>query len=208
VDARGGSSPGPWFFFDEAFEAMIVLRQPDDVIVEVNDAWCELTGYSRAEVIGRTPLEIGVWDEPEKHDQTMDDVIAGRFEGAEVRLRTRSGEIRLIEGRARIVEMDDVEYLVASARDITEIRDLLVLLEGVSREARQALVEALREGPIQPLAAAMMRIDVLERTVADAAVSNELAEIAGVLRTAMNRARALVRNLGPAPVSGTDQPTS
>jgi signal transduction histidine kinase len=53
----------------------------------------------------------------------------------------------------------------------------------------------------------MMRIDVLERTVADAAVSNELAEIAGVLRTAMHRARSLVRDLGPAPVSGTGGPT-
>jgi PAS domain S-box-containing protein len=40
--------------------AIGITRWPDLKIVEVNDAWCRLTGYSREQVIGKTSTEIGL----------------------------------------------------------------------------------------------------------------------------------------------------
>ena len=38
-----------------------LTRARDRVIVEVNDAWVALLGYSREEAVGRTTLELGLW---------------------------------------------------------------------------------------------------------------------------------------------------
>lgn len=35
--------------------------------VEVNEAFLHVLGYQRAEVIGRTALELGIFAEPEQH---------------------------------------------------------------------------------------------------------------------------------------------
>ena len=53
----------------DAFEAsesvVAVLRAGDGVFVGVNDAFERSTGYRRDQVIGRLPIEVGLWPDPE-----------------------------------------------------------------------------------------------------------------------------------------------
>jgi PAS domain S-box-containing protein len=91
------SSPQLWFFFDRAFEAMVVFHAEDDVVLAANDAYLELTGYERHKVIGRTGIELGLWSQTEDRRATIDAMRGGEFDGAELVFPTKSGDIRLIE---------------------------------------------------------------------------------------------------------------
>src|SRR3712207_269122 len=39
--------------------------------IEVNEQFCELTGYSREEVIGHTVRELNFWGEPDQRDYVL-----------------------------------------------------------------------------------------------------------------------------------------
>ncbi|MGH2634666.1 MAG: PAS domain-containing sensor histidine kinase [Actinomycetota bacterium] len=101
-----------WFFFDHAFEGMLVCSARDGVVVAANDAWLELTGYELAEVVGRTWAELAFTGEPH-----------------EVRLRTAAADDRIVERRSRPIEIDGEPYVLITATDLTEGRRLLIDLE-------------------------------------------------------------------------------
>ncbi len=103
---------------------MLLVGPGDGVVVAVNDAWCELTGYERAEVEGRAWSDLALTaasDPQEEHDPSST--------RREVELRTRSGEFRIVDERARPVEVDGEPLLLRSITDLTHERQLLVELE-------------------------------------------------------------------------------
>ncbi|WP_054693294.1 PAS domain-containing protein [Syntrophomonas palmitatica] len=80
----------------------IFLCSPDTIsittlegrYVDVNDAWTQLTGYERHEVIGRTSLELGLWVDPTQREYLINKLNEqGSLRGVETRHRTKSGEI-------------------------------------------------------------------------------------------------------------------
>jgi PAS domain S-box-containing protein len=55
--------------FAKAFRAspdvLVISRQADGKIIEVNDSWSKTLGYTREESVGRTSLELGLFADPE-----------------------------------------------------------------------------------------------------------------------------------------------
>lgn len=47
-------------------DGVIVTRESDNCILEVNDAYCAIVQRSREELIGRTTLEAGIWARPDE----------------------------------------------------------------------------------------------------------------------------------------------
>jgi len=45
--------------------AVALVRQPDGVVIDVNDAYERLFGWSRSEAIGRSTATLRVWVDPE-----------------------------------------------------------------------------------------------------------------------------------------------
>jgi PAS domain S-box-containing protein len=87
----------------------------------VNPAFCRLTGFSSEEVIGRTAAELGLW-----HDQRTADHLLTVLErdGTVVDLPAvfvaKSGELVSMELAAGRFVMDQRDYLVVNAHDVTE----------------------------------------------------------------------------------------
>lgn len=50
--------------FDSSTSVVAVLRASDGVFLDVNPAFERSTGYRREQVIGRIPIEIGMWPDP------------------------------------------------------------------------------------------------------------------------------------------------
>ena len=50
---------------------IMVSRLADGLIIDVNDAWCRLMGYTREDVAGKTTTEIAVWADPEERDNLV-----------------------------------------------------------------------------------------------------------------------------------------
>lgn len=99
-----------------------ITRLSDGKLIEVNAGFETWTGWKSKEVLGRTTLELGLWD-----GETRARAIAivrekGRLENFEFVLVTRSGEKRNAVMYLTPIEVDGEECLYFMAHDITELK--------------------------------------------------------------------------------------
>ena len=73
---------------------MAVVSLDDGLFLDVNEAFAAMTGYSHAELLGRSTAEVGLWESQaaraELHQQFG---RAGSVRDHEIRMRTRAGDI-------------------------------------------------------------------------------------------------------------------
>jgi PAS domain S-box-containing protein len=133
----------------------MVVASPERKWIEVNDRLCEILGYSRAELVGKT------WDElthPEDIAPNMakfDQVLAREAEGfsMEKRFIRKDGEILLASISTRCLRRPDgsIESFVTLIQNITERKHAEEALRKANRilkllsECNQALVRATDE---------------------------------------------------------------
>ncbi len=107
--------------FDRSPLALTITSLDDGRLIEVNEAFVRLSGYSREEAIGRTPIELNLWIEPEKRADRLAMLRAGLpLPETETRFRMRSGEERVCLVGAARVEIDKRACVLSSVLDITD----------------------------------------------------------------------------------------
>jgi PAS domain S-box-containing protein len=107
--------------FDRSPLALTITSLDDGRLLEVNEAFLRLSGYSHEEAIGKTPLELNLWIEPEKRAERIAMLRAGLpVPETETRFRLKSGEERVCLVGAARVEIDKRACVLSSVLDITE----------------------------------------------------------------------------------------
>jgi PAS domain S-box-containing protein len=114
--------------FSKAFQAsplvLTISSLHDGRLLEVNETFVEVTGYSREEAIGKTTLELGLWESPPEREAEMDMIRnAGHLRNAEYVFRMRDG--RRIVGllSAERLEIGGEPCALTVIQDITERRE-------------------------------------------------------------------------------------
>jgi two-component system sensor histidine kinase/response regulator len=131
--------------FDASLDAMTIKRVSDGVYLEVNSEFEQLTGYSRAEAIGKTAKELGLWDEPEQSAKFYDRIKErGLMRDRESAFKAKDG--RTFQGlvSVRLIELDGEQCVVSATRDITERKAMERELVS-AREAALAASQAKSE---------------------------------------------------------------
>ena len=87
----------------------------------VNAAFTRLTGYAADEAVGRSALELGLWQDPGVHERLLALLERdGKVSELPVEFVTRSGaRVSTLVSAGRFV-MDRRDYLVLNTRDVTE----------------------------------------------------------------------------------------
>jgi PAS domain S-box-containing protein len=117
--------------FSKAFRnnplAISISTEAEGRYLDVNEAFLNLLGYQRKEVIGRTAAELRFWSEPLERLEMLrqlkeeeDEQVVRRH----IRYRTTKGENREAEVWAESIELDGQRCLLAITRDVTEIQEL------------------------------------------------------------------------------------
>ena len=111
--------------------------------IEVNEAFYELFGFSEEEVIGKTPIELGILSLDTIMSMQSEIDSDGKLTNVEVDLRTKSGYIKhvLISGENIYIQNRVLRYTVVN--DITERR----LAEDEMRQSNQRLQAIISASP-------------------------------------------------------------
>jgi two-component system sensor kinase FixL len=109
--------------FRSAPYAILITRMADGFILDTNEAFEKMTGYSPDEVAGKTTLDLNLWvREPDRrsvvHDLEQKIQVAGR----EYEFRNRSGQVFTGLFSTEIITVRDQPYILSSIYDITERR--------------------------------------------------------------------------------------
>ncbi|MDE2612225.1 MAG: PAS domain S-box protein [Burkholderiales bacterium] len=140
--------------FAKAFQsspiAMTITRLADGTFVEANAADERTLGYTRADLVGRSSLEIGAWPSAEDRRRFVALLEAhGRVLGYETRMRNRWGQLVDLRIYAEVVELEGERCVLSSLMNVSEQkRDEELILEaarGVSAETGEAFFRRLVE---------------------------------------------------------------
>ncbi|GIV61404.1 MAG: hypothetical protein KatS3mg044_0270 [Rhodothermaceae bacterium] len=124
-------------------DAMIISRFRDGYYLDVNAGFERLTGYSRAEAIGRTPIELGFTDAEARARFIAMVEAEGHVRDWEVQITRRDGQRRTCLVSAERLELGGETCLITVARDVTE----KLAAERALRYSEEKFARAFRSTP-------------------------------------------------------------
>lgn len=110
--------------FFKAFRAtpsvLVISSMVNGKFLEVNEAFEEILGYRRNEVIGRTSQELNIWHSPDDREKVLKQLAAGqRVRNQEFSFRSKSGRIIIGLYSAEIIDIGNERCVLSLANDIT-----------------------------------------------------------------------------------------
>ncbi|MGO9739318.1 MAG: PAS domain-containing protein [Desulfomonilaceae bacterium] len=111
--------------FSKAFrlnpDPMTINTLADGVIVSASRGFCQTFGYTEKEVIGKSPLELKIWDDLEDRNRFVEKVkTEGKVDNIEYRMRNQRGDLiyGLLSGS--IIHLNGSPHALIVAKDITD----------------------------------------------------------------------------------------
>ena len=191
--------------FRSSPDAMVISRRADGQIIDVNDRWEALFGYTRVTAVGRTMAELPLAAGPE-NQATLRRLIEapGPVRNVEAQFLTRAGELRETIIATESVEMGGHACFITTIRDITERQRA----QREAQEQRQLLTHlgrvavlgelsgALAHELSQPLTAILSNAQAARRMLTRQPVDlREIDEILADIASADRRAGEVIRRL-------------
>jgi len=104
-------------------DATNVNRVEDGLYVAVNDGFTRITGWTEAEVLGRSSLELNIWDDPADRARMVAQLRRdGYVQNFEARFRRKDGSVLPGLMSARLITFSGEPMILTITRDITEWR--------------------------------------------------------------------------------------
>ncbi len=109
--------------FETSIDAININRMSDGMYIHVNQAFVDILGYQRNELIGHSSLELNIWAEPSDRTRLIESLQQHSIcRNLEARFRCKSGQIIWGLMSASIIDIDGVECILSTTRDITELK--------------------------------------------------------------------------------------
>jgi two-component system cell cycle sensor histidine kinase/response regulator CckA len=111
--------------FAVAFNAMphasAIAELRSGRFVNVNEAFVEQFGYTRDEVVGRSSLDLGIWERAEDRTRVVTAIEAGKVvRNFQSDVRTKAGELRSVILSFSTIDVDGEQCLLTVSNDVTE----------------------------------------------------------------------------------------
>ena len=175
---------------DDAFEKLFVQSPMGMAIwsmdggrfIEVNAAYCALTGYRRDELVGHTSAELGLLD-PQSRALILEHVSRDGFvRNIDVNLRSKRGETVMVVTSIHRARVNGINCFMTSLIDVTWSRKIEADLKSMNETLEQRVAErtATLEHTLERL---QQSSEQLTRSEAKATLSTLVASVAHELGT-------------------------
>lgn len=125
--------------FRSSPSAMTITRLSDGCHIDVNHSFCQFTGYSAPDIIGRTALDLNLWVNQKDRNQMLKAISnKGIIRNYEFDFRTKSGKIRTALLSAEKITLDEQTCLIAVSQDISDRKQAEFALQRAKETAEQA----------------------------------------------------------------------
>jgi PAS domain S-box-containing protein len=126
--------------------ALTITRLADGRLIDVNKTFVQMTGYSRAETLGCTPTELGLWVTPARRTVGLMQLLDGQFPyNSEELFRMKDGSERTCLISAELLELDGETCVVTVINDITERKRAEAALHELNATLEQRVSERTSE---------------------------------------------------------------
>jgi PAS domain S-box-containing protein len=107
--------------FEKSALAIVLSILPDGIIMNVNEAFERIFGYTKLEAHGKTTLELGINPDAVGRARSLAALKEyGFVHDLEIMLRVRSGELRLMSVNIDFINIGGQKYILNMIQDITE----------------------------------------------------------------------------------------
>src|SRR5439155_17948526 len=124
-------------------ESIVVSRAGDGMIVAATPGFCEMAGFERRQVIGRTSVDLELWADPIQRMQMLERLAENGavtdFDGG---LRTCSGKVLRCRISAQTIDAGGEPHIFIVLRDVTDLHKTEERLRAAEQRYR-TLVETL-----------------------------------------------------------------
>ena len=96
-------------------------RASDGMYIDINEGFTKIMGYSREDVIGKTSLELNIWEDPDERTRLVEGLnAAGYVENMEARFIGKDRNVKVGLMSARILKANEETIILSITRDITD----------------------------------------------------------------------------------------
>ena len=111
--------------FEEIFntspDAAAINRLSDGKYIDCNENYLKISGYTEADLLGKTSLDINIWESPAERQEVVRIIEEkGYCENHEILFRRKDGEIITGLLSAKLMNLKGVPHVISVTRDISE----------------------------------------------------------------------------------------
>ena len=107
--------------FQTSLDAININRLKDGLYIDVNQAFLDIMGYERNEVIGHTSLDLNIWADPLERQHLVEMLQRdSKCHNLEAQFKRKNGEVIWGLMSGSIMTLDNEPCIISTTRDITE----------------------------------------------------------------------------------------
>lgn len=130
--------------FHNSPDAILIVREEDSVILDFNEGFQRLLGYTREQVIGESGVESSFWQSANDREQVIQRLKKAReITDHETTLRTADGRLVHVEISLRYIDVDQTLCILCIGRDITK----RISAEAALVETEEKFAKVFNESP-------------------------------------------------------------
>jgi PAS domain S-box-containing protein len=127
-------------------DAFSINLFPNGPYLELNEGFTRLTGYTREETLGKSPGQMNLWVDSAERAKALEQIRqTGGIRDLEFQFRTKSGQVRIGQMYASILELNSQACTLVVVRDITARKEAEAILR-TNEERFRSLVQHLHVG--------------------------------------------------------------
>jgi PAS domain S-box-containing protein len=187
--------------FTTSPDASVITRVSDGLIVDFNEGYLSITGYSRQEITGNTTLKINIWKDLNDRQEVIRMIKeTGYCENYEAVFVRKDGTEIIGLMSARIIYLSGVPHIISISKDITARKQVEAELKHKSALLQEAVAEKdkffglLAHDLRSPFNAILGFTQYLEEEL-PSLTEKEIADIVTILRKSTLNLYRLLENL-------------